>query len=203
MTAEVKIEDIIEGTGKAAERGALITAHYRGWLEDGTEFDSSYKRGEAFQIVLSNNRVIQGWILGLKGMKTGGKRKLWVPAALAYGERQIGSMIPPNSNLMFEIELLEVLTRDDWYLQFKDEYSIAFWRLPANNYLITGEFIMPSPLRKDEAHKLIDQLPADATWEDLMEQIYVRQAIEQGLSDSEQGKLQSVQEIRRKYGLTE
>ena len=113
MNVEVKIEDLIEGTGKAAERGALITAHYRGWLEDGTEFDSSYKRGEPFQIVLSNNRVIQGWILGLKGMKTGGKRKLWVPAALAYGERQIGSMIPPNSNLMFEIELLEVLTRDD------------------------------------------------------------------------------------------
>lgn len=62
---------------------------------------------------------------------------------------------------------------------------------------------MPSPLRKDEAHKLIDQLPADATWEDLMEQIYVRQAIEQGLSDSDQGKLQSVQEIRKKYGLTQ
>jgi DNA-binding transcriptional regulator YiaG len=62
---------------------------------------------------------------------------------------------------------------------------------------------MPSPLRKDEAHKLIDQLPADATWEDLMEQIYVRQAIEQGLSDSEQRKLQSVQEIRKKYGLTQ
>lgn len=113
MNAEVNIEDLIEGTGKAAERGALITAHYRGWLEDGTEFDSSYKRGQPFQIVLSNNRVIQGWILGLKGMKTGGKRKLWVPAALAYGERQIGTMIPPNSNLIFEIELLEVLTRDD------------------------------------------------------------------------------------------
>jgi peptidylprolyl isomerase len=113
MQPEVKIEDLIEGTGKAAARGALITAHYRGWLEDGTEFDSSYKRGEPFQIVLSNNRVIQGWILGLKGMKTGGKRKLWVPAALAYGERQIGTMIPPNSNLIFEIELLEVLTRDD------------------------------------------------------------------------------------------
>ncbi|WP_215398687.1 FKBP-type peptidyl-prolyl cis-trans isomerase [Rheinheimera oceanensis] len=113
MQPEVKIEDLIEGTGKAAERGALITAHYRGWLEDGTEFDSSYKRGEPFQIVLSNNRVIQGWILGLKGMKTGGKRKLWVPAALAYGERQIGTMIPANSNLLFEIELLEVLTRDD------------------------------------------------------------------------------------------
>lgn len=113
MQANVNIEDLVEGSGKAAERGALITANYRGWLEDGTEFDSSYKRGEPFQIVLSNNRVIQGWILGLKGMKTGGKRKLWVPAALAYGERQIGNMIPPNSNLIFEIELLEVLTRDD------------------------------------------------------------------------------------------
>lgn len=58
MQPNVKIEDLIEGSGKAAERGALITAHYRGWLEDGTEFDSSYKRGEPFQIVLSNNRVI-------------------------------------------------------------------------------------------------------------------------------------------------
>lgn len=63
--------------------------------------------------MLSNSRVIQGWILGLKGMKTGGKRKLWVPAVLAYGERQVGTMIPANSNLIFEIELLEVLTRDD------------------------------------------------------------------------------------------
>jgi hypothetical protein len=62
---------------------------------------------------------------------------------------------------------------------------------------------MPSPLIKDEAHKLIDTLPADATWDDLMEQIYVRQAIENGLRDSEQGKLQSVQEIRQKYGLPE
>lgn len=113
MTAELKIEDLVLGEGKAAERGALITAHYRGWLEDGTEFDSSHRRGEAFQCILSNNRVIQGWILGLKGMQVGGKRKLWVPAHLAYGERQIGTMIPPNSNLIFEIELLEVLTRDD------------------------------------------------------------------------------------------
>lgn len=113
MSAELTIEDLVTGQGKAAERGALITAQYRGWLEDGTEFDSSYKRGEAFRCILSNNRVIQGWILGLKGMKVGGKRKLWVPAHLAYGERQIGTMIPPNSNLIFEIELLEVLTRDD------------------------------------------------------------------------------------------
>ncbi|KKO45138.1 hypothetical protein WG68_11970 [Arsukibacterium ikkense] len=62
---------------------------------------------------------------------------------------------------------------------------------------------MPNPLKKDDAHKLIDQLPADATWDDLMEQIYVRQAIENGLRDSEQGKLQTVREIRQKYGLPE
>ncbi len=113
MITELKIEDIEEGTGKAAVRGALITAQYRGFLLDGTEFDSSYRHGEAFRTVLSNGRVIQGWILGLIGMKTGGKRKLWVPAALAYGERQVGTMIPANSDLIFEIELLEVLTRDD------------------------------------------------------------------------------------------
>ncbi len=113
MNNELKIEDLLVGDGKAAVRGALITTQYRGFLSDGTEFDSSYRRGEPFQCILSNNRVIQGWILGLQGMKTGGKRRLWVPAALAYGERQIGTMIPPNSDLSFEIELLEVLTRDD------------------------------------------------------------------------------------------
>lgn len=113
MQDKVKIEDIIEGSGKAAEKGALITAHYRGFLEDGTEFDSSHKKGQAFQTVLSKKRVIQGWLIGLQGMKVGGKRRLFVPASLAYGERAIGDIIPANSNLKFEIELLEVLTRDD------------------------------------------------------------------------------------------
>lgn len=113
MSDDVKIEDLLEGDGKAAEKGALITAHYRGWLEDGSEFDSSYAKGRPFQTVLSKTKVIQGWFIGMQGMKVGGKRKLWVPAELAYGERQIGDMIPPNSNLIFEIELLEVLTRDD------------------------------------------------------------------------------------------
>ena len=108
---EVKTEDSVLGCGKAAARGALITAHYRGWLEDGSEFDSSHQRGEPFRCVLSNNKVIQGWVLGLQGMRVGGTRKLWVPAQLAYGERQAG-LIPPHSNLIFEIELLEVLTRD-------------------------------------------------------------------------------------------
>ena len=79
---QIKIEDLVEGTGKAAERGALITTHYRGYLADGTEFDSSYKKDAPFQVVLSNKRVIQGWVLGLQGMKVGGKRRIWVPASL-------------------------------------------------------------------------------------------------------------------------
>ena len=113
MHAELKIEDLVVGSGKAVERGALITTHYRGWLDDGSEFDSSHKNDMPFQCVLSNKKVIQGWVLGLKGMKVGGIRKLWVPAHLAYGERQIGSKIPSNSDLAFEIELLEVLNRGD------------------------------------------------------------------------------------------
>ena len=112
MQQELEIEDLVKGSGKVAERGALITAHYTGWLEDGTEFDSSYKKNAPFQTVLSNKRVIQGWVLGLKDMQVSGKRRLRVPAHLAYSDRQIGTMIPPHSNLIFEIELLEVLTRD-------------------------------------------------------------------------------------------
>lgn len=110
---ELVIDDIVEGTGKEAIRGALITAHYRGWLTDGTEFDSSYSRGAPLQAVLSNGRLIQGWVQGLQGMREGGQRRLSVPAHLAYGERQVGNMIPANSDLFFEITLLEVLRRDD------------------------------------------------------------------------------------------
>lgn len=113
MSTLVEINDIKLGEGKAAEKGALITAHYRGFLENGTEFDSSYKKDRAFQTVLSNKKVIKGWVIGLQGMKVGGIRKLWIPAELAYGEREISDMVPADSNLIFEIELLEVLTRDD------------------------------------------------------------------------------------------
>lgn len=111
--AELKIEDIIVGEGKEISQGALITAHYTGWLEDGTEFDSSHNRGKPFQCVIGTGRVIKGWDQGIIGMKVGGKRKLFVPSQLAYGERQMGPLIKPHSNLIFEIELLEVLTRDE------------------------------------------------------------------------------------------
>ncbi len=105
MNQELQIIDLVEGEGKAAVKGALITTQYTGWLADGTEFDSSWSRGKPFQCVIGTGRVIKGWDQGIMGMRVGGKRKLLVPAHL-------GS-IPPDSDLAFEIELLEVLTRDD------------------------------------------------------------------------------------------
>jgi peptidylprolyl isomerase len=113
MTDELIIKDVVIGDGKTAAKGALITTHYRGFLEDGTPFDSSYDKGRPFECVIGTGRVIKGWDHGIVGMKVGGKRTLCVPAHLAYGERQVGPIIKPNSNLVFEIELLNVLTRDE------------------------------------------------------------------------------------------
>jgi len=110
---QLVIEDIVEGSGKEAVKGALITTNYRGFIAEGTQFDSSYDKGRSFQCVIGTGRVIKGWDQGILGMKVGGQRKLSVPAHLAYGERKMGSVIAPNSDLFFEIELLEVLTRDD------------------------------------------------------------------------------------------
>ncbi|GLK92150.1 FKBP-type peptidyl-prolyl cis-trans isomerase [Pseudomonas turukhanskensis] len=113
MSEDLQIKDVVIADGKAAVKGALITTHYRGFLEDGSEFDSSYARGKPFQCVIGTGRVIKGWDQGLMGMKVGGTRTLFVPAHLAYAERGMGSRVPANANLRFEIELLEVLTRDD------------------------------------------------------------------------------------------
>jgi peptidylprolyl isomerase len=110
---ELQVMDIQPGDGKAVVKGALITTHYIGHLENGTVFDSSHERGKPFQCVIGTGRVIKGWDQGLMGMRVGGKRKLLVPAHLAYGDRTIGTHIKPHSNLIFEIELLEVLTRDE------------------------------------------------------------------------------------------
>ncbi|MGB2131267.1 MAG: FKBP-type peptidyl-prolyl cis-trans isomerase [Marinobacterium sp.] len=110
---QLVIEDIVEGTGTEVKKGgALVTAHYRGFLEDGTEFDSSYAKGQPFQTVLSRKKVVAAWVEGLKGMKVGGTRRLLVPAEMGYGERGFGETIPPNANLIFEIELLEALNRE-------------------------------------------------------------------------------------------
>lgn len=110
--ATLQIIDLVMGDGKTCVKGALIQTQYTGWLADGTVFDSSYDRGQPFSCVIGTGRVIKGWDQGLMGMQVGGKRKLIVPASLGYGARQVGK-IPSNSDLTFEIELLEVLTRDD------------------------------------------------------------------------------------------
>ena len=109
---ELQITDTFEGSGKVAVRGALLIVQYEGFLLDGTKFDSSIDRGRPFQFVIGPGRVIKGWDQGLMGMKEGGKRTLFVPANLAYGDRQIGNFIKPNSNLIFHVELLEVRVRD-------------------------------------------------------------------------------------------
>lgn len=109
---ELKITDTKIGEGKEAVKGALLIVNYEGLLEDGTKFDSSYDRGRPFQCVIGTGRVIKGWDIGMMGMKEGGKRTLHVPSELAYGDRQVGDIIAPHSNLIFHVELLEVRTRD-------------------------------------------------------------------------------------------
>lgn len=100
-------EDIIVGDGTEARNGNLVTVHYIGVLSDGTPFDSSRSRDKPFQFILGGGQVIQGWDRGILGMKVGGKRILVIPPDLAYGSSAAGA-IPPNSTLIFEVELLDV-----------------------------------------------------------------------------------------------
>lgn len=105
---EVKIEELVEGTGDAVKPGDTVVMHYNGTLEDGTKFDSSYDRGQPFTTQIGVGQVIQGWDQGVPGMKVGGKRKLTIPASLGYGENGAPPAIPPNATLIFEVELLEI-----------------------------------------------------------------------------------------------
>lgn len=105
----MQIEEIVEGEGaQATGPGQFVTVHYSGFLEDGSEFDSSLRRGDPFAFPLGVQFVIPGWDQGIPGMRVGGKRRLVIPPELAYGERGMGTMIPPNATLIFEIELLDV-----------------------------------------------------------------------------------------------
>ena len=92
----------------AVESGDKVTVHYTGKLEDGTVFDSSLPRGEAFAFTVGVDRVIAGWQEGLIGMKTGDRRQLIIPGNLGYGERGSPPKIPPNATLIFDIELLAI-----------------------------------------------------------------------------------------------
>lgn len=103
------IEDLKEGTGTAAKLGNKITVHYKGTLKNGKVFDSSYDRKEPITFDLLEGRLIKGWTEGIPGMKVGGKRKLSIPYAMAYGDRGTpDGAIPPKSDLDFEVELVDV-----------------------------------------------------------------------------------------------
>ncbi len=102
------IIDIEAGSGEPPETGKLLVVHYTGWLsEDGTKFDSSLDRGTPLEFPLGAGQVIPGWDEGLATMKVGGKRRLIIPSELAYGEEGRPG-IPPNAELTFDIELLEI-----------------------------------------------------------------------------------------------
>ncbi|HYE78365.1 MAG TPA: FKBP-type peptidyl-prolyl cis-trans isomerase [bacterium] len=103
----LKMVDIKEGTGPELTAGRTATVHYTGWLTNGKKFDSSKDRGQPFSSRIPG-QLIQGWNEGMLGMKVGGVRKLYIPSALGYGSRGAGRDIPPDSDLVFEVELLDV-----------------------------------------------------------------------------------------------
>lgn len=109
----LQMTDVVVGTGEVAAPGDQVEVHYTGWLwqngKKGNKFDSSLDRGTPFAFKLGAGKVIKGWDEGVAGMKVGGKRELVIPPALAYGQRAVGGVIPSNSTLMFEVELLKVI----------------------------------------------------------------------------------------------
>ena len=106
---EVQIVNEIIGNGLEVKNHSKVSVHYIGKLEDNTVFDSSYDRGQLFDFQIGVRQVILGWETGLLGMKEGGKRTIFIPYELAYGESGAGSLIPPKSNLIFEIEVIKVI----------------------------------------------------------------------------------------------
>ncbi len=106
-SSSLQKEDLVFGTGAEAIPGKTVSVHYVGTLTNGTKFDSLRDRNEPFEFTLGAGQVIRGWDDGVAGMKVGGKRKLTIPPELGYGARDMG-VIPPNSTLVFEVELLDV-----------------------------------------------------------------------------------------------
>lgn len=108
LPSDFAATDLVVGTGEEAVAGKTVTVHYVGRLTDGTVFDASEPRGQAFTFQLGAGQVIQGWDRGVAGMKVGGTRQLVIPAELGYGARGAGNVIPPNATLVFDVQLLDV-----------------------------------------------------------------------------------------------
>jgi peptidylprolyl isomerase len=103
----LKYTDLVEGTGPTPQKGQMLTVHYTGTLTNGNKFDSSVDRGQPYEFRIGTGAVIKGWDEGLMTMKVGGKRRLVIPPALGYGASGTPN-IPPNSTLIFEVELLGI-----------------------------------------------------------------------------------------------
>ena len=99
------MQDVALGGGREATAGSMVDVDYVGYLPDGTKFDSSYDRGQPITFRLGAGQVIPGWEEGVQGMRGGGKRRVIIPTDLAYGARGAGNVIPPNANLVFDVEL--------------------------------------------------------------------------------------------------
>ncbi|TGK88056.1 FKBP-type peptidyl-prolyl cis-trans isomerase [Leptospira bourretii] len=104
---DFQIIDLVVGKGEEAFSGSYVTVHYVGRLTNGTKFDSSRDRNRPFEFNLGAGEVVKGWDKGVKGMRVGGKRKLIIPPELGYGSKKVGN-IPPDSTLIFEVELLKI-----------------------------------------------------------------------------------------------
>ena len=105
---EFKIEEIEVGTGREVKSGDRVVMHYTGTFDDGEKFDSSVDRGTPFETLIGVGHVIAGWDKGVPGMRIGGKRKLYIPYTMGYGEEGAGDTIPPLADLIFDVELLDV-----------------------------------------------------------------------------------------------